>query len=87
MTAQNLLREYQGHIVPQSYNAGFVALSFVVSLVGAGSTLELINRRTGLRGLYNHLLLMSSAVTMGGVSIWCMVCTCSPYTGFLTYTY
>ncbi|RKK84930.1 hypothetical protein BFJ71_g14327 [Fusarium oxysporum] len=72
MTAQNLLREYQGHIVPQSYNAGFVALSFVVSLVGAGSTLELINRRTGLRGLYNHLLLMSSAVTMGGVSIWCM---------------
>jgi hypothetical protein len=30
---------------------------------------------------------MSSAVTMGGVSIWCMVCTCSPYTGFLTYTY
>ncbi|EXM13691.1 hypothetical protein FOTG_17870 [Fusarium oxysporum f. sp. vasinfectum 25433] len=72
MTAQDLLREYQGHIVPQSYNAGFVALSFVVSLVGAGSTLELINRRTGLRGLYNHLLLMSSAVTMGGVSIWCM---------------
>ncbi|PNP60974.1 hypothetical protein FNYG_14299 [Fusarium nygamai] len=72
MTAQNLLREYQGHIVPQSYNAGFVALSFVVSLIGAGSTLELINRRTGLRGLYNHLLLMSSAVTMGGVSIWCM---------------
>ncbi|RKK18699.1 hypothetical protein BFJ66_g16443 [Fusarium oxysporum f. sp. cepae] len=72
MTAQDLLREYQGHIVPQSYNAGFVALSFVVSLVGAGSTLELINRRTGLRGLFNHLLLMSSAVTMGGVSIWCM---------------
>ncbi|KAJ4162397.1 hypothetical protein NW754_013828 [Fusarium falciforme] len=34
---------------------------------------ELINRRTGLRGLFNHLLLMSSAVTMGGVSIWCMV--------------
>jgi NO-binding membrane sensor protein with MHYT domain len=54
MTAQNLLREYQGHIVPQSYNVGFVALSFVVSLVGAGSTLELINRRTGLRGLYNQ---------------------------------
>ncbi|KAJ4200351.1 hypothetical protein NW767_007414 [Fusarium falciforme] len=72
MSAQDLLREYQGHIVPQSYNAGFVALSYVVSLVGAGSTLELINRRTGLRGLFNHLLLMSSAVTMGGVSIWCM---------------
>jgi hypothetical protein len=54
MTAQNLLREYQGHIVPQSYNAGFVALSFLVSLVGAGSTLELINKRTGLRGFFNQ---------------------------------
>ncbi|KAF4982542.1 hypothetical protein FZEAL_1852 [Fusarium zealandicum] len=74
MSSQDLLREYQGHIVPQSYNAGFVALSYVVSLVGAGSTLELINRRTGFRGLFNHLLLVSSAVTMGGVSIWCMVC-------------
>jgi Flp pilus assembly pilin Flp len=50
MTAQNLLREYQGHIVPQSYNAGFIALS----LVGAGSTLELINKRTGLRGFFNQ---------------------------------
>ncbi|KAL5603923.1 hypothetical protein FOVSG1_006673 [Fusarium oxysporum f. sp. vasinfectum] len=56
MTAQNLLREYQGHIVPQSYNAGFIALSFVVSLVGAGSTLELINKRTGLRGFFNQSL-------------------------------
>ncbi|KAI1055830.1 hypothetical protein LB506_009434 [Fusarium annulatum] len=72
MSTEELLQRYQGHIVPQSYNAGFVALSYVVSLVGAGSTLELINRRTGLRGLFNHLLLMSSAVTMGGVSIWCM---------------
>ncbi|KAF5019759.1 hypothetical protein F66182_8231 [Fusarium sp. NRRL 66182] len=72
MSTDELLRQYQGHIVPQSYNAGFVALSYIVSLVGAGSTLELINRRTGLRGLFNHLLLVSSAVTMGGVSIWCM---------------
>ncbi|CEI62944.1 unnamed protein product [Fusarium venenatum] len=72
MSTEALLQKYQGHIVPQSYNAGFVALSYVVSLVGAGSTLELINRRTGFRGLFNHLLLMGSAVTMGGVSIWCM---------------
>ncbi|KAH7141767.1 hypothetical protein EDB81DRAFT_797583 [Dactylonectria macrodidyma] len=72
MPSQDLFREYQGQIVPQSYNAGFVALSYVVSLVGAGSTLELINRRTAFRGLFNHLLLVSSAVTMGGVAIWCM---------------
>ncbi|KAF5657362.1 signaling ykoW [Fusarium heterosporum] len=61
MSTEELLQRYQGHIVPQTYNAGFVALSYVVSLVGAASTLELINRRTGLR-----------AITMGGVSIWCM---------------
>ncbi|CAM1509228.1 Fc.00g029670.m01.CDS01 [Cosmosporella sp. VM-42] len=72
MSVEDLLGEYQGHIVPQSYNAGFVALSFVVSLVGAASTLELINRRTGFRGLFNHVLLVSSAVTMGGIAIWCM---------------
>ncbi|SCO92506.1 uncharacterized protein FRV6_16634 [Fusarium oxysporum] len=53
-----------------SYNAGFVILSYIVSLVGAGSSLELMSRRTGFRGLYNHLLLVSSAVTMGGVAIW-----------------
>ena len=44
---------YEGHIVPQQFNAGFVALSYLVSLVGAGSTLELINRRTGSKGLFN----------------------------------
>ncbi|KAM6508311.1 hypothetical protein FALCPG4_018184 [Fusarium falciforme] len=72
MSSHDLFREYQGHIVPQSYNPGFVSLSYVVSLVGAGSTLELLNRRTASRGLFNHLLLVSSAVTMGGVAIWCM---------------
>lgn len=54
MSTEELPHRYQGHIVPQSYNAGFVALTYVVSLVGAGSTLELINRRTGLRGLFNQ---------------------------------
>ncbi|KAF7546730.1 hypothetical protein G7Z17_g8217 [Cylindrodendrum hubeiense] len=72
MSSEDLFREYRGQIVPQDYNAGFVALSYLVSLVGAASTLELINRRTGSRGLFNHLLLVSSAVTMGGIAIWCM---------------
>ncbi|KAJ3455321.1 hypothetical protein MRS44_013921 [Fusarium solani] len=63
MTSYDLLGEYQNHIVPQSYNAGFVALSYVVSLVGAGSSLELINRRAGFRGLFNHLLEGFTAVS------------------------
>ncbi|KAM6514360.1 hypothetical protein FALCPG4_015509 [Fusarium falciforme] len=54
MTSYDLLGKYQDHIIPQSYNANFVTLSYVVSLVGAGSSLELINRRTGFRGLFNQ---------------------------------
>jgi hypothetical protein len=50
----DLLTQYQGHVVPQRYNVGFVILSYIVSLVGAGSTLELIYRRTGSRGLFNQ---------------------------------
>lgn len=49
-----LVARYAGQAVPTSYNVGFVVLSYVVSLLGAGSTLELINRRTSIKGLYNQ---------------------------------
>ncbi|KAH8677284.1 hypothetical protein BX600DRAFT_506340 [Xylariales sp. PMI_506] len=71
-TTEQLLAQYEGTVVPRSFNAGFVALSYVVSLIGAASTLELINRRTARTGLFNHLILFSAAVTMGGIAIWCM---------------
>ncbi|CAK7202061.1 hypothetical protein SEUCBS139899_004781 [Sporothrix eucalyptigena] len=71
-TPDQLLQEWQGKIMPQSFNGGFVTLSYIVSLIGAASTLELINRRTAIKGIFNHLLLVSSAITMGGISIWCM---------------
>ncbi|KAI8624602.1 hypothetical protein F5Y19DRAFT_310077 [Xylariaceae sp. FL1651] len=71
-TAADLLRQYQGQIVPRSFNPGFVVLSFLVSFIGAASTLELINRRTSRNGLLNHIYLISAAVTMGGISIWSM---------------
>jgi len=61
-----------GHAVPVSFDPGILALSFVVSFIGAASTLELINRRTSSKGLFNHLLLLGAAITMGGVAIWCM---------------
>lgn len=55
MTAMDdLFARYVGQTVPVSFNVGFVVLSYVVSLLGAGSTLELINRRTSLKGLYNQ---------------------------------
>ena len=52
-TPEQILQAWQGKIVPQSFNGGFVTLSYVVSLIGAASTLELINRRTAIKGIFN----------------------------------
>ncbi|KAI0518558.1 hypothetical protein F5B22DRAFT_70670 [Xylaria bambusicola] len=71
-TVGELLQRYEGHIVPRSFNAGFVGLSYVVSFIGAVSTLELINRRTSRNGVLNHIYLVTAAVAMGGISIWSM---------------
>ena len=48
-----LLQEWEGRIVPRAFSVGYIVLSYLVSYVGAWTTLELINRRTGGRGLYN----------------------------------
>ncbi|KZL65684.1 MHYT domain signaling protein [Colletotrichum tofieldiae] len=69
---EDLFARYHGQVVPRAFNGGFITLSFAVSLIGAASTLELLNRRTSPKGKFNHLLLVSSAVTMGGIAIWCM---------------
>lgn len=58
--------------MPRSFHYGFIIVSYAVSWIGAASTLELINRRTSPRGKYNHFLLVSAAVSMGGIAIWCM---------------
>ncbi|KAK8086164.1 FAD dependent oxidoreductase-domain-containing protein [Apiospora phragmitis] len=71
-TPDELLQQYQGQIVPRSFNAGFVTLSYIISLIGAAATLELMNRRTSRNGYFNHFLLVSSSITMGGIAIWCM---------------
>ena len=36
-----------------SYYAGFIVLSYVISLVGCATALELLHRRTSRFGLYN----------------------------------
>ncbi|KAJ4417911.1 hypothetical protein N0V85_001652 [Neurospora sp. IMI 360204] len=66
------LAKYLGQIVPFHLSPGTIVLSYIISLCGAISTLELMNRRTSHRGLYNILLLMGAAISLGGVSIWCM---------------
>ncbi|KND88032.1 hypothetical protein TOPH_07317 [Tolypocladium ophioglossoides CBS 100239] len=55
-TAQDLLEEYSGRLVPFSFRAGFVCLSYAISLVGTCSTLELIRRRTSHKGVHNLLM-------------------------------
>lgn len=52
--AEQLLDQWKDQVVPRSFNAGFVTLSYVVSLIGAASTLELINRRTAPKGKLNQ---------------------------------
>ncbi|KAI1624758.1 hypothetical protein EDD37DRAFT_358336 [Exophiala viscosa] len=55
-----------------SYDAGYIVLSFFTSLVGCITTIELLQRRTSTRGVYNWFLLFASAITMGGIGIWGM---------------
>lgn len=71
-TTEQLLAEYEGKIVPRGFHFGFIIVSYVVSLIGTTATLELINRRTSPKGKYNHMLLVSAAVSMGGIAIWSM---------------
>ncbi|KAI0121443.1 hypothetical protein F4776DRAFT_672494 [Hypoxylon sp. NC0597] len=71
-TSEELLLKYEGQIVPRSFQPGFVVLSYFVSCIGAALTVELLNRRTSRNGLVNNLILVSAAIAMGGISIWCM---------------
>jgi hypothetical protein len=48
------LSRYLGEVIPFHFDAPILALSFAVSLIGAASTVELINRRTSRKGLYNQ---------------------------------
>ncbi|KFY33851.1 hypothetical protein V494_07268 [Pseudogymnoascus sp. VKM F-4513 (FW-928)] len=65
-------KAWEGRIVPREFTPGFVVLSYLVSFIGAWTTLELLHRRTAGKGLYNWSLLFSSSISMGGISIWCM---------------
>lgn len=68
MSSQSDLSEYQGRIVSQSYHGGFIALSCLVSFIGTASTLELINRRTGFRGLFNQSVTSSLIMRLAFVT-------------------
>ena len=54
MAAAGSFDHYEGQLIPKEYNAGYIALSYLVSLAGATSTLELMNRRTWFEGFSNQ---------------------------------
>jgi hypothetical protein len=41
------------HLTVQSYNGGFIALSYIISVIGSLTTLELLRRVTSARGFLN----------------------------------
>ncbi|OBZ91635.1 Signaling protein YkoW [Choanephora cucurbitarum] len=61
-----------GQEAERSFNGGIIFVSYLISAAGALTTLELLTRRTHIRGLYNWFLLASAAFTMGAVGIWSM---------------
>lgn len=64
--------DLEGHVITRGHDPGFVVLSFFISYIGALTTLELINKRTSQRGLYNWFFLLVASLSMGGVAIWSM---------------
>ncbi|CAH7672393.1 hypothetical protein BY996DRAFT_4605576 [Phakopsora pachyrhizi] len=63
---------YQTHPVPKVQDVAIIIASIVVSVLGAGTTLLLLSRRTATAGIRNWTLLLLAASTMGSVGIWGM---------------
>ena len=42
-----------GHTVEHSYEAKYIVLSYLVSIVGCWTALELLHRKTSSLGIYN----------------------------------
>jgi hypothetical protein len=40
-------------VAEQNYNGGIIFVSYLISVVGAQTTLELLTRRTHIKGYYN----------------------------------
>jgi NO-binding membrane sensor protein with MHYT domain len=52
-THETNLAQLVGQVVPVSFDPTLLVLSYLISFVGAASTLELIHRRTSRKGYYN----------------------------------
>ncbi|KAK4684826.1 hypothetical protein P7C73_g5335, partial [Tremellales sp. Uapishka_1] len=59
-------------VLVQSYNAGFIVLSYIIAFIGSLCTLELLLRRTSNRGVGNIVLLATAGCCFGAVSTFAM---------------
>jgi hypothetical protein len=51
-----------GDTAIQTYNGGIIFVSYLISVAGAQTTLELLTRRTHIRGFYNWYYINSNIV-------------------------
>ncbi|KUL81873.1 hypothetical protein ZTR_09981 [Talaromyces verruculosus] len=58
--------------MPINYDGGYIALSYIVSVMGSTTCLELLHRRSSRSGLLNWYLLLASSLSMGGIGIYSM---------------
>jgi NO-binding membrane sensor protein with MHYT domain len=54
-----------GDVVVVSYLPGFIVLSYVISVMGCITTLELLHRRTSTAGFYNWYAVPTVATSDG----------------------
>ena len=47
-----------GELVNVSYNPTFIVFSYIISIVGCWTALELLQRRTSIHGFYNWLVFL-----------------------------
>ena len=47
------LTPFLGLFVPHHFNAGYISLSFLISLAGCWTAVELLHKRTGSHGTHN----------------------------------
>lgn len=60
----------------QEYNGGIITVSYIISVIGAQTTLELLTRRTHIHGFYNWYDLNNHLVKL--YSYTCLLGFCSP---------
>ena len=60
--ASDDMTRWLGRLMPHSYNGGYITLSYLVSLAGCWTALELLHKRTGAHGAHNWYRDPSSSI-------------------------